>query len=71
MAGHSVFIQLSELELTSADTSFLIKADNQLIGTIHISQGAFEYQPTGWMKKNSIKLSWQKLDKMLRELGNK
>lgn len=68
MPEHSVLIQLSELELNSADTSFKIKADNKTIGTIHISQGAFEYQPAGWVKRNSIKLSWQQLDKVLRDM---
>lgn len=65
MPEHKVQINLAEVELNSAPTTIRIKADNKTIGTIHISQGRFEYQPVNWQRR--IKFSWQQLDKYLRE----
>ena len=67
MPDHRVFIQMPETEIGKADTTFKIKKDGKLIGTIHISHGALEYQPAGRMKKNSIKVDWIKFDKLMKE----
>jgi len=67
MADHRVFFQLPVTELGKADATFQVKKGGKLLGTIHISHGALEYQPTGRMKKNSIKIDWTKFDKLMKE----
>ncbi|ASZ10844.1 hypothetical protein KTO58_21240 [Chitinophaga pendula] len=67
MKGHRVSLQLPVTELGKADASFQIKKDGKLLGTMHISHGAFSYQPSGFMKKNAIKISWLEFDKMMKE----
>ena len=58
MADHRVNIQLPETELGRADTILKVKKDGKLLGTIHISHGAFEYRSSGWAEKNRIKINW-------------
>ncbi|SFN26335.1 hypothetical protein SAMN05428949_2174 [Chitinophaga sp. YR627] len=67
MAEHRVFFELPTTELGKADATFQVKRDGKILGTIHISHGALEYQPNGFMKKNSIKIDWTKFDKLMRE----
>lgn len=71
MADHRVNIQLPETELGRADTIFKVKKDNKLLGTIHISHGAFEYRPSGWSEKNRIKIKWTEFHNLILDVRNK
>lgn len=71
MPDHRVFIQMPETEIGKSDTTFKVKQNGKLIGTIHISHGALEYQPSGKMKKNSIKINWSKFDILMKEYSSK
>ncbi|NLR63822.1 hypothetical protein HGH92_05865 [Chitinophaga varians] len=67
MADHRVYLELPETEIGRADATFKVKVDGKLIGTIHISHGAIEYQPNGWMKRNSIRKKWTEFDRLMKE----
>jgi hypothetical protein len=65
MAKHSIFFELTEVELGKVDSKIHIKKDGKQFGTIKISKGDLEWYPSN--AKLPYKVSWSVLDKIIRK----
>lgn len=65
MAKHNVYMNLPLRELGNVDAQFNIYRDEEKLGTITISKGAFEWYPKN--SRKPIAISWSDFDQMIKD----
>ena len=65
MAKHTIFFELTSVELGKVDSKIHIKKDGKQFGTITISKGDLEWYPS--KAKKPYKIGWTTLDKIIKE----
>jgi hypothetical protein len=69
MAVHQVDMTLPTRELGRADAVFEVKADGEVLGSLHVSRGAVVWFPSG--TTYGYKLGWAKFDELMQAHGNR
>jgi hypothetical protein len=67
--AHKVTFNLPRRELGREDIVFVVEKNDRRFGTLLISKGAVEWRPTN--KQYRRKISWDKFDQLMREIGNR
>lgn len=67
--AHKVTFNLPKRELGREDIVFVVEKNERRFGTLLISKGAVEWRPTN--KQYRRKISWDKFDQLMREIGNR
>jgi hypothetical protein len=67
--AHKVTFNLPRRELGREDIVFVVQKDDKRFGTLLISKGAVEWRPTNKVYRR--KISWDKFDQLMREIGNR
>ena len=63
---NNVTISIKKGAVTYRDVEFKAKKGGNLIGTLKVSQGTVDWQPSG-SKKNWTKLPWDKFDEVMND----
>lgn len=64
MAKHNIYLNVPTHEVSKVDVTIQVYQDDEKFGTITISKGNLEWYPRS--AKSPYKLSWSKLDKIIR-----
>jgi hypothetical protein len=67
--AHKVTFDLPKRELGREDIVFVVHKNDKRFGTLLISKGAVEWRPTNKVYRR--KISWDKFDQLMREIGNR
>jgi hypothetical protein len=62
---HNVTFSIPERRLGKADVKFVVKADQQVLGTLAISNGSIVWFPRG--ASYGCKMEWSKFDQFMKE----
>lgn len=69
MAKHNIYVNLPWSELSNSDALLDIYTNNQKVGTITISKGAFEWYPKN--ARRPYRLTWRQFDAAIKKYFEK
>ena len=67
MAKHEITFKIPERQIMNSDAEFQVFGDDKKSGTLLISKGTISWK--SYKKKNEISLSWEKFDRLMKEIN--